>query len=115
MAAAPDLIPIAPVATTAAAGTLVLKNTPGQLLSVTCTAGAVAGYLMVFDAVAAPADGAGTPIWVSGLIAISGSYTFQSGAGPGLRCNNGISLAFSSTGPFSKTASATAFMAGQVT
>lgn len=113
MSALPDLAAIAPVATSVAAGTLVVKTTPGQLLSVTCTAGATAGYLMVFDAASAPADGTVTPIWVSELIAINGSYTFQAGAGPGLRCNTGISLAFSSTGPFSKTASATAFIAAQ--
>jgi hypothetical protein len=69
---------------------------------------------MVFDATTAPADGAVTPkvcryIKSDG----TGGATSLAWANP-LTFATGISTAFSSTGCFTKTASATAFFGGQV-
>ena len=115
MSALPDLVAIVPVATTVAASSLVVKATPGQLMAMVAATGAVAGYVMLFDAAAAPADGAVSPVWVSGLIAANTSVTvFAVNGGPGIRFNTGIVAVFSSTGPFTKTASATAYISGLV-
>lgn len=89
---------------------LVLKASAGNLYSFTCNAGASAGYVMVFNAIAAPADGAVTPIYVE-PVAINSTVT-RSFNYP-IVCSTGITLVFSTTGPFTKTASATAFLAGQ--
>ena len=110
MSSVPDLSAMVPVATAAAASSLVIKATPGQLLHITLVTGAASGYLMLFDAAAAPADGAVTPIWSAGVIAALTPYTWQANAGPGIRFNTGIVAVFSSTGPFTKTASATAYI-----
>jgi hypothetical protein len=103
--------PVAPAATSALASSLVLKASAGNLLSLVCETGGVSGYLMLFDATSAPVDGAVSPKWVSPVYANAGG----SWAWPApLAFSNGVVAVFSSTGPFIKTASATAFMAGQV-
>jgi hypothetical protein len=101
---------IVSTATSAAAAGVVLKTSAGNLYSCTVSSGATAGYLMVFDAVAAPGDGAVTPVHVIQVAANSTQTTFFPVP---VRCNTGITLVFSSTGPFTKTASATAFLSGQ--
>lgn len=101
---------IASTATSVAASNIVLKASAGNLFSLCANAGASAGYLMVFDATSAPVDGAVTPIW-SAPIAANGMF-FTDFAYP-IRCATGITLVFSTTGPFTKTASATAFLSGQ--
>jgi len=98
------------VATSAVNSALVLKASAGNLYSFTCNAGASAGYLMVFNATSAPADGAVTPIYTE-PVAINSTIT-RSFNYP-IVCSTGITLVFSTTGPFLKTASATAFLAGQ--
>ena len=97
--------------TSSAASSIVLKSAPGSLVTLDVVAGAVAGYIMLFDATAAPADGAVSPKWVFAMAA--GGALTEDWTNP-LSFATGIVAVFSSTGPFIKTASATAFMAGQV-
>jgi hypothetical protein len=97
---------IPPSNNTAVASNLVVKASAGNLYHVACVAGASAGFLMVFDATSAPADGAVTPKIVR-PIAANGSVDIPFDTP--YRFNTGITLVFSTTGPFTKTASATAY------
>lgn len=97
-------------ATSVAASSIVLKASAGNLFSVCVNAGASAGYLLIFDATSAPADGVVTPVF-SIPVAANSFYTTD-WAYP-IRCATGITLVFSTTGPYTKTASATAFLSGQ--
>lgn len=98
-----------PVATTAAAGGLVVKAAAGNLYGLNVVSGASAGYVMVFPTTTVPADGAVTPAKCLPMAANTGiALTFN----PPLYFTPGISVAFSTTGCFSKTASATAFISG---
>lgn len=95
--------------TTVAASGLVVKAAPGNLYGYNAVAGASAGFLMMFDAIAVPADGTVTPARVIPLAANAGvDVTFDEP----IRFHVGIAFAFSTTGQFTKTASATAFMSG---
>jgi len=94
-------------ATPVAAASLVVS--PGYLGGITVTTGATAGYLMLFDAAAAPADGAVAPARCIPVAATTGvDMNFR--AAP-IWFRTGIVAVFSSTGCFTKTASATAFIA----
>lgn len=99
---------IAPVVTTAVASSLVIKASPGSLYGASLTAGASAGYLLIIDAIAAPADGAVTPKYCQ---AVAANQTIEMPwyAVP-FKFNVGIVAVFSTTGCFTKTASATAFI-----
>jgi len=99
---------LAPTATETAQSSVVLKAGPGNFYGANCTS-TVAGYLMLFDAVSVPADGTVTPkkVW-----SMSANSSIEVGYFVPLRMNVGITLAFSATGPFTKTA-ATAFMSGE--
>ena len=89
----------------------VLKASAGNLYSLTVTTGATAGYLMVFNATSAPIDGAVTPAYCAQVPANNtGAFEWAIPA----RYSTGITAVFSSTGCFSKTASATAAFFGQV-
>lgn len=100
----------ATAATTVAAGSLVLKASAGNLYGVSICTGGSAGYLMVFNATSAPADGTVTPAKVYVIAAnASAEYRFN----PPLRLSTGCTLVFSTTGPFTKTISATAFLSGE--
>ena len=101
---------LTPVATSAAASSLVLKASAGNLLSLACAPTAT-GYLMLFDATSAPADGAVAPKWVQPVFANGGASWSWSNP---MSFATGVVAVFSSTGPFTKTASATAFISGQV-
>jgi hypothetical protein len=90
----------------------VFAGVSARLFSYQVSTGASAGYIMVFDATAAPADGAVTPALPSVQIAASSTYNF-SPTNPALFAN-GVTICFSTTGPFSKTASATAMLGAQV-
>lgn len=101
---------IAPVVTGAVDDDLVLKASPGNLYGLQVLAGAVPGFVLLIDATAAPADGAVTPkkCWP---LAANAALTLA--FSPPLRFGTGIVAVFSTTGPFVKTASATAFMSGE--
>lgn len=98
---------IAPSASTAAESSHIAKASAGNLYRVAITTGGTAGYLMAFNAVSAPADGAVTPL-LCRVIAANASLTVSFAEMPA-RYGTGITFVFSSTGCLTKTASATAF------
>lgn len=101
---------VAPVATTVAASSQVIKASAGNLYSLNVTSAASAGYVMVFNATTAPADGTVTPAKCLPLAANTGlDLNFR--AAPTF-FSTGIAVVFSTTGCFTKTASATAFISG---
>ncbi|WFS02225.1 hypothetical protein [Rhizobium tumorigenes] len=100
-----------PVATTAASGFQIAKAGPGKLYGLNVVAGATAGYVLVYDAVAAPVDGATTPKKVFQLAA---NASLDRTWDRGLIFTTGIVIVFSSTGPFTKTISNTAFIETEV-
>lgn len=104
----------APVSSTATEGTHVLKGSAGNLFSLTVTIGAVSGWAMVFDATTAPADGSVTPKYCRYIKSDGTGGATSLGWVDPLSFTTGISVAFSSTGCFTKTASSTAFFTGQV-
>lgn len=91
---------------------LVVRAGSGYLSGANVTSGATAGYVMVIDSATIPADGAVTPIRCVPLAANTG-IDFDWRAAP-LRFERGAVVLFSSTGCYAKTASATAFIAGDV-
>lgn len=100
---------VAGQATAALANNLVLSILPCDLHSLSCLP-AVDGYLMVFDAIAKPNDGAVTPKYVARVYGDAGRDI----AWPKpLMCLAGCTAVFSTTGPLTLTA-ANAFLAGQV-
>lgn len=102
---------VAGTATTAAASNLVGKASAGNLYSYSITTGATAGYLMIFNATSAPVDGAVTPARCLPVAANTGlAVQF---ATP-IYFSTGVTFVFSTTGCFTKTASATAFIVGDV-
>lgn len=108
---APRHTELTPNAVAALASNLVLKAAAGTLYGCNVHA-TVAGFLMIFDATAKPADGAVTPVKVIAMSA-GQSFWYSCGAGPALHFVNGVTLVFSTTGPFTLTASATAFFSGE--
>lgn len=99
-------------ASAAAESGRVLKASAGNVYSVSITTGGSAGYLMLFNATTVPADGAVTPVMCR-VVAANSTLTVSSGVIP-QRYTTGISAAFSTTGCFTKTASATAYIEGYV-
>lgn len=100
---------ITPNPTTVAAGSLVIKGSAGNLYGLNVTTGGSAGYVMLFNATSAPADGTVTPIKT---YVVAANATIEQGWSPPLRFSTGITAVFSTTGPFTKTISATAFISG---
>ena len=110
-----SLVPPSPafVQTAALASNLVLKGTAGSLYACYVTTGSTAGWLMLFDASAAPANG---PVSPKNCIYCPANATTEIEL-PFLTVEpfgTGITAAFSSTGPFTFTASATVFIKGIV-
>lgn len=104
---------ITAVVSSAAEDSHVLKASAGNLYSVYVTAGATAGYLMVFDATSEPADGAVTPIQcVVAPANMTTGITFN-GVTPEVY-STGITASFSTTGCFTKTTTPTVFFHGSV-
>jgi len=103
---------IAPAVSTAVEGSRVFKASAGNLYRIALTTGASAGFLMVFDATSAPADGAVTPT-LCRAIAANTSLEVDHAVAPD-RYATGITAVFSTTGCFTKTVSATAMFEGSV-
>lgn len=103
--------PQTPVAITAAAGSQIAKASAGTLYGLNVAAGASAGFVMLFDSATVPADGAVTPkkVW-----ALGANQTIDGWWQNGLVFSTGIVIVFSTTGPFTKTISATAFIESEV-
>lgn len=102
---------IAETASAAAEASNILKASAGNLYSITVTTGGTAGYLMVFNATSAPIDGAVTPAYCAQIPA-NNTAAFEWSIPA--RYATGITAVFSSTGCFTKTASATAAFFAQV-
>lgn len=104
---------IAPVVSASAESNHVIKNTAGLFYDAYVTTGATAGYFMAFNATSAPGDGAVTP---TACVQAPANQTVSLGVSgsPPAVYSTGVVLVFSTTGCFTKTASATAFFAGRV-
>jgi len=98
---------LSPIAVAAVAGQRIFKNTAGNLYGFNGTTGAVPGYFMVYNSATSVADGASTPIKVW---AVGSSASIEVGFNVPIRFSTGITIAFSNTGPFTKTESNTVFM-----
>lgn len=105
--------PVEPVTSTAAEGSHVFKNAAGTLYSLSVVVGAVSGWLMLFDATSAPANGAVTPLGVWPVASDGTSGFFQVPINVPWSFATGITAVFSSTGPYTKTTSATATFSAQ--
>jgi len=91
---------------------IVLKTGTAVLAGMNVTTGAAAGYVLVFDAAAVPADGAVAPLRCLPVAANTGvDINFR---GSPLKFDAGAVVVFSTTGCYTKTASATAFIAGDI-
>jgi hypothetical protein len=91
----------------------VLKASAGNLYSLYVATTTASGWLMTFNATSAPADGAVTPVEAVQIPAGSAAAISFDGAPPDFY-STGIVAVFSSTGPFTKTASSTAFFKWRV-
>jgi len=95
-----------PLASPAIGSAWVVANRGVYVHRFAATTTNVNGYLMAFDAPSAPADGPVTPVYCRPVAVNSSvSLVFTVPA----RFNNGLTLVFSSTGCYTKTASATAY------
>ncbi len=92
---------VLPVATTT--GSTAFKASAGNLYATEITTGASAGFLMVFNATAVPADGAVTPV---SCVAVAANTTVVRTFIPPAALSVGISVGFSTTGCATKTAAA---------
>lgn len=96
---------------TAAESSRVICNAACVSYGFNLNTGASAVWVLVFDATAAPADGAGqTPVkfyQVAANSTIGVNYE-------GLRFNTGMTLVCSTTGPFTKTATSTCTFSGDI-
>lgn len=101
---------ILPSSSTAIASAQVIKNSAGNLYGFEITTGGTAGFFMLFNATTAPADGAVTPVKCY-IVAANQTVGFSWPSAP-LIFTTGIVGVFSSTGCYTKTASATAFISG---
>lgn len=97
------------VQTSVVAGSLIVKASAGNLYGWNICTGGSAGYLMIFDSATVPADGAVAPKIVQ---VIAANSSIERDRTVPIRFANGIVMVFSTTGPFAKTISATAFLAG---
>lgn len=104
---------ITPVVSATLESNHVLDASPGNLYWLNVTSGATAGYLMTFNATSAPGDGAVTPIDCV-QVPINSTVSLATAGAPPETFATGITAVFSSTGCFTKTASATAFFNGGV-
>lgn len=102
---------IVPTVTSAVASSLVLASGSHNGYRYAITTGASAGYFMVIDATSAPADGAVTPK-ICRAVAANTSLEIDHTQIPD-RFSTGITEVFSTTGCYTKTASATAALEGQ--
>lgn len=109
--------PITPVVAGSGASSAVLLGVPGSFYGATVTP-TVSGYIMMFNAVAAPSNGGTTAGTASGnlqeCIAAPANATTSIGYATGPAAYTvGVTLVFSSTGCATLTASASAFINGR--
>ena len=104
---------IAPGSSSALESSHVLKASAGNLYSLYVATTTASGWLMTFNATSIPADGAVTPVEAIQIPTNSAAAISFDGAPPDYY-STGIVAVFSTTGPFTKTASATAFFKWRV-
>lgn len=107
----PPLTPL-PSATTEASH--LFKTSSGILSQLTVTIGATSGFVLVYDAVIAPANGAVLP---KGCFPVTSNGTNGSISirfSPPWQFTFGVVTAFSTTGCFTQTLSTTAYFVGTV-
>lgn len=102
---------LTPVAVSTATGSQIAKASAGKLYGLNVTAGASAGFVMIFDSATVPADGTVTP---KKVVALAANASLDRSWDRGLIFTSGIVVVFSTTGPFTKTISATAFIETEV-
>lgn len=100
--------PITPVVTPALAGSLIIAAAPTSLMSIDIATGGVPGWLMLFNQTTVPADGVVTPLKAY-PVAANSSLRVRFNPG-GLAFSVGCVAVFSTTGPFTKTLNASAFI-----
>lgn len=88
----------------------VFKTSSGLLYDIQVAVASTSGYLMVFDSATIPADGAVTPIM---CLQTASAYSQNVTLAYPVPFKNGLSVAFSTTGCFTKTGSP-AFFAAQI-
>lgn len=91
----------------------IFKASAGNLYGFHVTNGSSTGYVMFFDATSVPADGAVIPALCIAMPSVNSTIGGLIQPFP-LRFTKGIVAAYSTTGCFTKTSSATAFFAAQV-
>lgn len=77
------------------------------------TSGASAGFVMLFNATSAPADGAVVPYLPAVQLPANSTVGINPSVAP-ILFPTGLTICFSTTGPFTKTASSTAVFGAQV-
>ncbi len=104
------------VASSSLGSSLIIRASPGSLVSVSVAIGAISGWLLIYDATTAPADGATTPKYAIPIDSngVNGFAMVNFDALCPLALSTGGVAVFSTTGPFVKTASATAYFSAQV-
>ncbi len=102
---------VAPVASSAAETGHVIKASAGNLVSFQVSSAGSAGFAMVHNSTTVPAAGAVTPV---GCFPLAANSTVAITYAPyPMYLSTGISISFSTTGCFTQTDSATAFIVGQ--
>lgn len=104
---------IAPISSSVAESSHVLKASAGNLYGLHVSTAAASGYVMVFDATSAPGDGTVAPAMCM-AIPVNSTLGISPGSNVPIAFATGITVVFSTTGCFTKTASATAFISGYV-
>jgi hypothetical protein len=110
--AAPIGNPITSVQSSAVESSHILKASSGLLNGFSATSGATAGYVLLIDSASVPADGAVTPKFCYSLPATQ--TTGASWISYPAPFSSGIVIVFSTSGCFTKAASATAFFSAQI-
>lgn len=100
------------VVTSALASGLIAKASAGAVYEWQVSTGATAGHIMTFDAATIPADGAVTPLHCV-HVAANATVAYSAEIAP-LQFSTGFVVTFSTTGCFTKTASATAHIRARV-
>lgn len=107
-----DVTPVAPIASPSLEASRVLKGSAGTLYALQVNA-TQTGYAMLFDATAAPADGAVAPLKVW-FVNNATQETIDKTFSPPLAMQNGITVVFSTDGPFTKTEAASAHFSAEI-
>ncbi|MDE0879995.1 MAG: hypothetical protein OSB00_15240 [Sphingomonas bacterium] len=102
-------VALSPSVSGSAESSRVLKTASGNFYRASITTAGAAGYLMAFDAATVPSDGAVSPRICR---AVAANTTLDVAFNIPVSFNSGWVLVFSSTGCFTKTASATAYFEG---